>query len=364
MDASTAVYIVGAGPAGCAVALTLRRWLPEWRVLLVDRTAGDDLSSPAVGETITPGVLPLLQFLGLQEAFNAQGNVAAGGTASAWGSDDVMHRSYIFSGMGHGWQINRRRFDAWLREEAAAAGAECVCAEVTQVRREAHGVMALEINGEEHTAAFVVDATGRQARVAKALGASVSIKDDLIARAQWFIVPGAAVESSDGVLIASIPDGWWYTAMLPGGRGVQMLMSDADTFRQEAADPDAFWQRCLETSPVTSAKSQGWQPVGERKTRLAGSQCTTPVCGPGWAAAGDAAAAFDPLASLGIGFALSSGIEAARVAAASLDNDTAQPAAYEASVQRIFQDYRQRLQHYYAMERRWDTHFWASRRAS
>jgi flavin-dependent dehydrogenase len=356
------VLIVGAGPAGCAAALTLRRWLPELTVVLMDRKAGEDAASPAVGETLTPGVLPLLDYLGLREAFLAQGHLMAGGTASAWGADEVMHRSYLFTGMGNGWQIDRRRFDAWLRAAAVAAGAGSVSAEVTKVRREGRG-FALAIEGSECTGETLIDATGRPARLARALGASVVAEDDLIARAQWFNVPGGAVHSSDGALIASIPEGWWYTAQLPDGRGVQMLMSDAATFRREASDPDGFWRRCCEASPATQARVHGWEPTGERKTRPAGSQYTDPVCGPGWVAAGDAAAAFDPLASLGIGFALSSGIEAARVAAASLDGDSATAAAYAESIPRIFRDYRQRLQKFYAMERRWDTEFWRVRRA-
>ena len=70
-------------------------------------------------------------------------------------------------------------------------------------------------------------------------------------------------------------------------------------------------------------------------------------------AAGDAAAAFDPISALGIGFSLRSGMEAARVAAAATEEDAGPAAAYAASITRIYEDYRSRLHGIYSQEQRW-----------
>jgi flavin-dependent dehydrogenase len=141
-----------------------------------------------------------------------------------------------------------------------------------------------------------------------------------------------------------------------------MLMSDVMTFRAEAGDLDGFWQRCLDMAPATRERTRGWLATGEEAVRPAHSQRTTPVCGHRWVAAGDAAAAFDPLASMGIGFALRSGMEAARVAAASGEEDGAVGVAYAESLEGIYRDYLDRLRRLYALETRWkQPGFWQRR---
>jgi flavin-dependent dehydrogenase len=382
------IVILGGGPAGSSAALTLRRWLPEIPVLLLDRAApgtkGHANAGPRVGESLSPGVMPLLQHLGLGESFLRLNPLPAGGTASAWGSDAVQHRPYLFTGMGQGWQIDRARFDRWLLSEAVAAGTVLWRADVTQVERTVgpplHGHVAGQPNGfvlrldqalSVH-AQVLIDASGRSARLARALGAKVVARDPLVARVQWYTVPGDKGAASDGALIASVPNGWWYCARLPNGHGVQMLMADASTFHDTFHDtfhntlqrPDAPWPCQPSDCAAVSAYTASWQAAGPAQTRAAGSRRTDPVVGPGWVAAGDAAAAFDPLASLGIGFALRSGMEAARVAAAALEGDPDPGEDYAESVQRIVGDYEQRLAGFYAQENRWDTAFWRSRSGS
>jgi flavin-dependent dehydrogenase len=354
------IAIVGGGPAGCCAALTLRRWLPELSVLLVTRP--DPVGTARVGETLTPGVLPLLQFLQLQTSFEAQQYLQAGGTASAWGRDEALHRPYLFTGMGPGWQIDRSGFDHWLLAQAQAAGTPVLQAQqVTLAGKEAP--FTLHLDGQPITADFLIDTTGRSARIARACGAEVHRHDALVAQARWFQIPNAPQHASEGALIASVPDGWWYTAALPQGRGVLMLMTDTTVLPPSAVEREALWQRSLAAAPAVAQRVQSWRATGEQQTRSAGSQQLDAVCGPGWVAAGDAAMAFDPLASLGIGFAISTGIEAARAAAAALEGDAAPAAAYADALRQVGVDYRSRLAAYYQMEHRWDTPFWRARRS-
>jgi flavin-dependent dehydrogenase len=156
--------------------------------------------------------------------------------------------------------------------------------------------------------------------------------------------------------VESIPDGWWYSASLLNQRGVAMFMTDKDPRSQTS------WDERLATAPTTSARLASWQTTGQAGVRAANSQCSEVVDGEGWVAAGDAAAAFDPISALGIGFSLRSGMEAARVAVAALEDDTAPAAGYAASVVRIYSDYSARLRRIYQLERRWpENPFWARR---
>jgi flavin-dependent dehydrogenase len=67
---------------------------------------------------------------------------------------------------------------------------------------------------------------------------------------------------------------------------------------------------------------------------------------------------------MGIGYALASGIEAARAVHNALTADGKQMMCYTASVARHYASYRARQQQYYSMERRWpDSPFWARRQA-
>jgi flavin-dependent dehydrogenase len=378
---SAPIVILGAGPAGSAAALTLRRYLPEQRVVLVERHAAplpgtapsESMGAPgearpvrgpglpSVGETLSPGVLPLLGYLGLRDLFLREGHLPAAGTSSAWGSEQVLQRHYLFTGRGQGWHVDRTRFDTWLQAQAEAAGVSVLRGELREAERTETG-FTLDLGGTSVHASALIDATGRSARLARHLGASVLAEDSLMARARWFTVREPE-QTAEGALIESVPEGWWYSATLPGGRAVQMLMSDVMTFRAETTDLDGFWQRCLDRAPATRERTRGWQATGEEVVRPAHSQRTTPVSGHRWVAAGDAAAAFDPLASMGIGFALRSGMEAARVAAASVEEEEAARGAYTQSLEGIYRDYLDRLRRLYALETRWNQPgFWQRRR--
>lgn len=351
----TPIAIVGGGPAGCAAALTLRRYLPDLSATLVTRQVSSVEDAPAVGETLSPGVLPLLDYLGLREEFLRLGHLPSGGTASAWGSRQLFERNYLFTGRGHGWHLDRSRFDAWLLSNAEDAGIRCIRSRAIRATR-SEGLWRIELEGGgELVARAIVEATGRSTRLLRHQGTAPRRDDGLVADARWFRHDRPEA-SADGALVESIPDGWWYSASLPGQRGVAMFMTDKDLRTQTS------WDERLTAAPATSARLASWQPTGQAVLRAANSQCSEVVVGEGLVAAGDTAAAFDPISALGIGFSLRSGMEAARVAVASIEDNAAPATGYAASVVRIYADYRARLRGIYELEQRWpENPFWARR---
>src|SRR5215203_2013029 len=113
------VVILGGGPAGAAAALSLRSHAPSLSVALVEQTSYD---LPRVGETLPPTVQAVLEQLGVWETFVGEGHVAAYGTCSAWGSDELLDNEFIYHPAGRGWHLDRARFDRMLARAAADGG--------------------------------------------------------------------------------------------------------------------------------------------------------------------------------------------------------------------------------------------------
>ncbi|WP_052711777.1 NAD(P)/FAD-dependent oxidoreductase [Elstera litoralis] len=120
--------------------------------------------------------------------------------------------------------------------------------------------------------------------------------------------------------------------------------------------------RVSRTKLIGPGLGQGAVLLGTH-TCSAASTLISPLAGPGWVAAGDAAYAFEPLSSQGIAKALRSGCFAAYCALDSLNGkaETAR-ARYEALVQGEFTHYRAALARHYGAETRWpEAEFWRRR---
>jgi 2-polyprenyl-6-methoxyphenol hydroxylase-like FAD-dependent oxidoreductase len=65
------VLIAGAGPAGCATALSLAAFAPELRVALVIAVGN---GKARIGETVPPQINPILVHLGVWPEFSRGGH--------------------------------------------------------------------------------------------------------------------------------------------------------------------------------------------------------------------------------------------------------------------------------------------------
>jgi flavin-dependent dehydrogenase len=354
------VCVIGGGPAGAAAALTLARYTKH-QVLLIEAS---DYAAPRVGETVSGGIVPLLSYLGAGSVLAEATTLPAFGTAGAWGSDQLIRRDFIWTGRGQGLHLDRSRFDQALAGCLAGFGsAPRTGTQVREVTRQGNG-WTVGVDGpdgqEPVSARIIVDATGRRARIARRLGAKRSVTDRLVGVVCHLGQPEGPAEQT--TLVETVPEGWWYTANLPNGKAVVALMTDADRLRGLGIDGEAEFVAALSATLHVSARLEGTRPLGEPRAFPAESHVLQPPCGPGWIAAGDAACAFDPLASLGIGYALSSGIQAARIAAEWLRGDSALEASYAADIGRHADVYRAQSREMYQAERRWpDAPFWQRR---
>lgn len=160
-------------------------------------------------------------------------------------------------------------------------------------------------------------------------------------------------------------DGWWYSARLPEGRTVVAFMTDTDVLRASHLHERESWLERLSRTRPTRLRTAGATLVHGPTVCPAHSQMLDPVAGEGWIAAGDAAVGFDPLSSMGIGYAINSGIQAARVAASTLAGNAEHARLYASDVEQHYRSYLARRQAYYQIEKRWpQSPFWARRQAA
>ncbi|MET8625271.1 tryptophan 7-halogenase [Kitasatospora sp. NPDC004669] len=353
--------VAGGGPAGAVAALVLAR--AGHRVQLLD-DGGPGRQVFKIGEFLPPAVRPLLADLGLLDEFLATGHPVSTGTYAAWGSERLHGRSHLFDPYGHGWHLDRLRFDSFLRDAAVAAGAELRQASVLDrvggglvVRERATGAV------REVSARWTVDATGRRCVIGRR-GGRRRRQDRLVAA--YAVFPDGDPEAR--TLVEAVADGWWYTTLVPAGRLVAHL-TDADLVDPSLRTPQGFRAALGRTEHVrrrVAGRGPGATPVP--RWAPAHGLRLTPSAGPGWVAAGDAALAFDPLSSQGILMALHTGARAGRAVADCLADEgrtTAALADYTAFLDGIATAYRSNHAHAYEQERRWPlSPFWGRRRTA
>lgn len=353
------IAIVGAGPAGSAAALALRAHAPGLTVRLLD--AGD---APRFrpGEVLPAAGAEMLRQLGVAAAV-APAAVPAPGLALLWGSDRVAERNALFAAQGGDWHLDRNRFDQLLAHAAAERGAKLdQKARVTDAQPLPGGGWRLSIaHRPPLDASFTIWATGRRRGFLGAVRAKPQVSDRLAAHLAFYR------EETPGdrrFLLEATPEGWWYAAATPGGGRTIGFLTDADLLRQSFRDSPDWAARLGKTALIAAGLGQGATLIGTH-TCSASSSVISPLTGPDWIAAGDAACTFEPLSSQGIAKALRSGCFAAYAALDCLDSkaDTAR-ARYEALVQGEFSHYRATLAQHYRAETRWPTAvFWHRRLA-
>lgn len=354
------VIVVGAGPAGAAFALNLA---PLRRVLVLDRR-----ETPAVriGESLAPAARRLLTDMGLWEEFLAESHAPCHGGRSVWGGPEPVEADNLRDLDGPGWHLDRGRFDRWIRGVAMRRGAALLVPGQLQGVTRADGGWLLDIEAAGRRlpvrARLLVDAGGRGSPLAKRFGARRQVTDRLVCG--WLHGQDQPGRQSGLTSIEAEPDGWWYSAPLPGNRRVVAFHTDADLPAAADLRDAAGLMGRVAAQPFLSRllADSGFRPVGESSFCAAHSCCLTPPTGEGWLAVGDAALGFDPLSSQGIFNALYTGLAAAEAADRHLSGDASALPGYRTQLAAIRDAYGAHLRSWYGLERRWsDRPFWSRR---
>ena len=212
------VAIVGAGAAGSAAACVLARTAS---VALIDRVAAPGWR---IGETLPGAARRLLVALGAWERFAAAAHGDVPVRISRWGSDEPTEFDGLCDPDGGGWRIDRARFERDLRADAIDAGATLVEAGVDRLQWDGSRWMVPIDRGDAIVADRIVATTGRGGGFSGRIGQRRVVFDRLVCVHQRV----AARDANPATYVHAVADGWWYTALLPGGERVVAFHGDAD----------------------------------------------------------------------------------------------------------------------------------------
>jgi flavin-dependent dehydrogenase len=340
----TEVAILGAGPAGAAVALGLHRLgyavrvISEWRRF-------------AALEGVSHRVLDGLRQAGLNRA------LACAATPSLrrvqWNGDGQSINQECL--------LDRPSFDAAIREDLRAAGIEVVEARALRVESNGDGHLIHLEPGEPLRADFLVEARGRQAPLA---GGRLRGPETLSLLNQWREAAGAPASA-----VESLPDGWAWMARLADGRCYWQITLDAAASDLPPRDqlPEFCARRRSESALVRELFGSAALQPASLHARSSTAILFHEASGPDWLRVGDAAMAVDPLSGNGIFQSLSSALQAPAVINTMLQRPERAELArcfHQRRVEHLFLRFARTGRDFYALEQRWpEQPFWRDRRA-
>ncbi len=322
------VLVVGAGPAGSAVAAALAARGRD--VLLVESHAHP--RPKACAEYASPRIVEELRHLGLPDDAWKPDALPLQGMRVIRGDDAVDIRYRDHGGQRSAWGLERTRFDATLAAHAVASGARMMehtsLVEVGIGGRVVRAAVRTPDARREVRSRWLVGADGARSRVSQALSVegSVGMPRRLGLVAHYEGVP-ELVEHGE----MHVGPGWYVgLAPLTGDRLNVGMALPLDGDRQSAEERFAA---AIAGIPAVAERLKGRarltpiigaSPIGHRVRRAAGR---------GWMLVGDAAGFIDPFTGEGIYRALRS----ARAAAEALEElDDGAAGRYLAARRRAF----------------------------
>ena len=300
---TTDVVIIGAGAAGCATALSLRRHGLD--CIIVEKSPGP--SQRFCGEFISGEARGFLEDLGVEDEFERLGSAAVS-SMGLYGARGGRFEMEIARG---GFGISRRKLDAALLDLACERGARVLSGStVTDVKRLEHG-FSVSVRGQSSPiqSRAVIGAHGRRANIDRLLrrpfldydSRYVGVKchwtgADVARDVSLFLFPGGHVG------LIAVEEGLANMAMLATREALRNAGGRAEDLIEHALRSNAELRNGLGNAAIVAGSLVSIGQIPYRlKDQAAG----------GVYFAGDAAGTTAPFLGLGVTNALCSGIACA-----------------------------------------------------
>lgn len=305
MRIDTEVAVIGGGPAGAAIAQRLSSL--GHRVVLIER---DVYPRRRIGESLPPGILPLLDMLGVRERIENAGFLRPTTASIAWSTEAPLVREHRGT---PGFQVDRGQFDALLLSAAQQAGVTLLQpATVTSIVHVDEFTWSLTVKQKgacvQLCSRFLVDASGKGAlwRPAQQRLSAPT----LALYAYWQNTALTGTESR----VEAGSDVWYWGAPLPDGSHNIAVFMDADNadlaLRKQIAP---LYHALLQASTLLRTCLDG-KPITKVKACNAGAYTDNNSVGVDFIKVGDACFSIDPLSSQGVQAALMSALQGSVVA--------------------------------------------------
>ncbi len=323
--------VVGGGPAGSTLAALIKLHAPERRVTILERAPGP---RHHVGESLLPGLVPVLKELGVYDKVDAAGFPRKLGATYVWGKDRepwendfndldmkelIARFGKIPDRLEYAWQVTRSVYDEILLTHAESLGVEVVRgvqadAAVEKGGRLA-GVTARADDGAvtRWEAEFTADCSGqagflsRFRRVREYDPRLKNVSGYAYYRGAPWMFRYTGHPDKTKIFICSKPAGWfWYIPLGPDLLSVGFVTT-VERLKAGGGDLEALFERelasCAEIAPLLEKAERVTDFDGQGRSFFTHSDWSyLPVesSGPGWVACGDAAVFVDPILSSGV----------------------------------------------------------------
>lgn len=318
------VAIIGGGPGGSTCSTLLKKYMPELRVLVLER---ETFPREHIGESQLPLIGAILHEMGCWDKVEAEqypiklgGTYRWGATNDLWDfefipygqfKDEPRPAKYAGQRMFTALQVERSSYDKILLDHAAEMGVEVrQGTAVREVLRSEGGagdrVEGLRLStGEVVKAKHYVDASGDVGILRRGMGVACdypgNIKNvafwDYWDDAEWAVTIGSGATR---IFIMSIGIGWmWFIPVRPTRVSVG-LVCPAEYYKSCGKTPEELYTWAMKQDPLIAKHTRNARRAGEVTSTKDWSFIAQRMVGENWFLVGESSGFADPILSAGM----------------------------------------------------------------